>query len=104
MNYWEECIKEAFEDAKIQATDEQIDVVTNWVEGAHDNYRMAHGYDCIPNPQTLEIEKLTEELKKEKNKIQCSECSGKGYITDSWGSSGRSSTSQCYKCRGEGKI
>lgn len=104
MDYWKETIKEAFEDAKIQATEEQIITVTNWVEGAHDNYGMSHGHDCIPNPQTLEIEKLTEELKRERNKIQCPECKGWGSITDSWGSSGRSSTSQCFKCHGEGKI
>lgn len=42
MNYWEICIQEAFEDAGIDATKEQIDTVTSWIEGAHENYGMAH--------------------------------------------------------------
>lgn len=104
MDYWEECISESFEDAGIKATREQVDTVASWVGGAHENYGMAHGYDCIPNPNILEIEKLKTELTKEREKVVCQECWGRGYITSSWGTSGRSSTSQCYKCRGEGKV
>lgn len=54
MDYWKECIEEAFEDAGIKATQEQIETVTNWVEGAHDNYSMAHGYDVMFKPSKLE--------------------------------------------------
>jgi hypothetical protein len=56
MDYWEECILEAFEDAGISATQEQIDTVTSWVESSHDHYGMAHGHDCIPNPMIREVE------------------------------------------------
>lgn len=38
MNYWEECIRESFEESGIGATKEQIDIVVSWVEGAHENY------------------------------------------------------------------
>jgi len=58
MDYWEETISEAFEDAGIAATKEQIQTVASWVEGAHDNYGMAHGYDAIPSHVNSEIEQI----------------------------------------------
>jgi hypothetical protein len=36
-DYWLDCIAEAFEDAGITASDEQIEAVANWAEGAHEN-------------------------------------------------------------------
>ena len=65
MDYWLECIKEAFEDTGIIATEEQIRNVAGWVEGAHENYGMAYGHDCIPNPMISEIEKLKMKHKEE---------------------------------------
>ena len=58
MDYWNECVSEAFEDAGITATDEQINTVAGWIEGAHDNYGMAFGHDAIPNPKDAEVERL----------------------------------------------
>ena len=49
-NYWEECVSEAFQEAGITATSDQIKIVSEYVEGAHENYGMAHGHECIPNP------------------------------------------------------
>lgn len=63
MDYWDECIAEAFEDAGIEATADQIETVAGWVEGAHENYGMAHGYDAIPNPLSSEVEKLRRQIK-----------------------------------------
>ena len=65
MDYWAECIAEAFEDAGIKATQEQIDTVVAWVHGAHENYGMAHGYDAIPNPMLSEVEELKRKHKRE---------------------------------------
>ena len=45
MDYWKECIEEAFEDAGITATQDQIDTVISWAEGAHENYGQATGND-----------------------------------------------------------
>ena len=56
MDYWKECIAEACEDAGVKMTDEQLDTVTSWVEGAHENYGMATGAECIPNPLYAEVE------------------------------------------------
>ena len=58
MDYWRECVAESFEDAGLVATDDQIDTVTSWVEGAHENYGLATGSDFIPDPRDSEIEKL----------------------------------------------
>lgn len=101
MNYWRECIAEAFEDAGIIATAEQIDTVAGWVEGAHENYGMAHGHDAIPNPLALENDRLTRELKTERSKVLCAECKGRGRIITH--GPYHSSDSECYRCRGEGR-
>ena len=97
--YWKECIEISFEEAGIKATKEQIEIVVSSVEGGHENYGMAHGYECIPNP-------LMEENKRkhyrEKNKQLCSDCKGKGRIIIP--GPYHSSDSQCYSCNGEGFI
>jgi len=86
----------------LSATDDQIGTIAYWVEGAHDNYRQATGHDTIPNPISLELEKVNRELELERNKVSCSVCKGKGYLVDDYGF--RSSESSCFNCRGEGKI
>ncbi len=37
MDYWKECIGEACDDAGLSASPNQIDIITAWVMGAHDN-------------------------------------------------------------------
>ena len=64
MNYWEECITEALEEAGVTATKKQIDFIVGWVEGAHENYGMAYGHECIPNPLAADIDKLKSQLRK----------------------------------------
>ena len=102
MDYWVECISEAFDDVGIVATEEQIKTVASWVDGAHDNYGQAHGYDCIPSPVSLENEQLKADLKKERDKRGCPECNGSG-VNVSHGPA-HSAITQCWKCRGEGKV
>jgi len=102
MNYWKECITEAFEDAGIDATEDQINTVTSWVEGAHENYGMATGRDCIPNPLQSENRRLQEALKTEQEKITCPECNGSGlYKTQG---PYHSAEGQCFRCRGDGRC
>lgn len=71
MKYWVECISEALDDAKLIATEEQIQILADWVSGAHENYGMAFGYDCISSPLVDENKELKEKLSKEKRKITC---------------------------------
>ena len=102
MNYWQECIEEAFCEAAITATPEQIGIVVGSVEGAHENYGMAHGHDCTPNPLAQENERLSRELETERDKVICPVCRGAGTLS----SVGpvHSSFSSCWKCRGHGKV
>lgn len=58
MNYWHECITTAFEELQLNATQEQIDYIVNCVEGAHENYSLAMGHECIPNPLGAEVARL----------------------------------------------
>ncbi len=101
-DYWTECIMEACEDAGLKATSDQVDVIASWVEGAHENYGMAHGHDCITSPAAQENERLKRELRDERNKITCSECRGRGYIVEHGLS--HSAEFECSKCRGEGRL
>ena len=68
MDYWEECIESAFNEAGITATQEQIKSVAADVAVSHENYGMAFGYDCIPNPLLSEMQKLKQEIKQNKEK------------------------------------
>lgn len=70
MSYWEDTVKESFEDAGITATDEQIDTVISWVEGAHENYGMATGRDCIPAPRESEVDALKKQYKQEIERLE----------------------------------
>ena len=101
MDYWKECISEAFEDASISATDDQIATVAYWAEGAHESFRQVHGHDCIPNPLWAENEQLTRELQAERDKQICRECNGSGSLF-CYGPVHRSQ-SRCDKCNGEGR-
>ncbi len=100
-DYWKECISEACDDAGLEATEKQIDTLASWVEGAHENYGMAHGREAIPNPLCEEHDRLKRDLQAEREKVQCGECGGSGNDV----SHGPSFTaiSQCCKCHGEGR-
>ena len=102
MNYWEECINEAFDEAGITATDGQVASVAEGVEGAFENYGLAHGYEAIPNPLHDEVRTLKKRLQDERDKVHCEACNGRGSITLNFGY--RSSTSGCDKCHGEGRY
>ncbi len=102
MDYWKECIAEALDDVEIKATEKQIAIIASWIEGAHENYGMAFGHDCIPNPLAQENKELMKELKIERDKIHCEKCNGSGSITTS--GSVRSSISRCWECNGEGRY
>lgn len=102
MNYWRECIDSAFDDAGIFATDEQKELVAGAVEGGHENYGMAFGYDCIPNPLRTENDRLARKLKWERELDGCSECGGRGrlqYNTGPW-----AVNTGCHVCHGAGKV
>jgi len=100
IDYWEECIAQAMEEAEIKATSEQITLIAHHVEGAHECYGMA--FYQPENPLIGELAETKLALKRERSKVHCDQCNGSGSITTP--GPYRSSTSQCWKCHGEGRI
>jgi hypothetical protein len=100
--YWKIFVDEVVPELGIVLTPEQSAQLLDEIKNAHENYSTAHGYDCIPNPDRQQIERLQKALKKEQEKRFCAECHGRGSITTNWAN--RSSSSQCWKCNGEGKL
>lgn len=107
MNYWEECVSEALDDCNIKATMEQIETIASWVEGAHENYGMAHGYDVISRGAESESTKELRQLKTELEKKRIWECETKpckyclttGTVKDGWGRDVK-----CDNCDGKGRL
>ena len=102
MNYWRECVDVALDEAGIVATEMQREMITEVIEGAFDCYGMAHGHDAIPNPLEAELKETKQALLTEKSKKTCPECGGKGE-TVSFGPIHKA-VSQCWRCRGEGRV
>ncbi len=107
MDYWEECISEALEEAKLSATKEQIDLVVSWVEGAHENYGLATGNDVADSNFISEEARELAALKAENEKTEmwvlstkpCKSCTTNGWTLDGWGRDQR-----CYSCDGKGRV
>ena len=105
MEYWKECITEALEDVGIEANEKQINEISEWVEGAHENYSMAHGYDVISSPSESRSEKELRELKAKNEERElwnrttkiCPDCVD-GIQRDGWGRE-----HSCDMCNGRGR-
>lgn len=101
FDYWKECIETSFADHGIVATPDQMQAVASDVEGAYTNIGQA--FHVPENPLRAENDDLRRKLKKESEKVGCLVCRGRGYVTEAFGPIGRSSTSRCDRCHGEGK-
>ena len=107
MKYWEECIREAFDENEIKATEEQIKNVVEWVEGAYENYGLATGLDCIPDPVESRAQQELRELKQANEKQEgwinttqpCPDCLTTGSVKDGWGRD-----QGCDSCGGRGRL
>lgn len=102
MDYWEECVIEALDEAGLSATDLQISGIVEFVKGAHETYGMAFGHDCIPDPLLIENEQLKIAIKKERDKVICPECKGKKIIISL--ALAHDFISSCSRCGGEGRL
>ncbi len=78
MDYWKECISEAFDEAKIVATQEQIATVADFARGAHETQHMTCGLHKGPDPIHEENRRLKGKLRDERNKTPCRNCRGTG--------------------------
>lgn len=98
---WKQCISEAFEDAGIEASDQQIDIVTAWAESEHEHGHISSGNSCIPHPLEAENARLKSQIATEREKVTCPACRGEGRII-TYGV--RSGNMHCTKCNGEGRV
>lgn len=64
FNYWEEAVAIALEEAGVTATAEQLKYIAESIEGCHDNYGMAMGYDVISNPLDDEVARLKAKIRR----------------------------------------
>ena len=101
-DYWDDVIIDAFSEADIVATKEQIEQVSKSVRISHECYGMTHGHDCIPNPFELKNKKLKQQLEIESNKRFCTECRGSGRLIEQ--GPYHSSNRPCWYCNGVGKV
>ena len=97
--YWEECLASSFDEHGIIVTTEQLKAVASDIQIGHENIGLA--FYVPENPMISEVARLNTELKDEREKVICRECSGYGRIITYWGT--RQSNSECRKCAGEGR-
>lgn len=98
--YWEECIASSLDEHGITVTSEQITAIAADIAGAHECYGMA--FYTPENPALSELREAKAELQKEREKVVCRPCGGRGRIITP--GPYHSSDSQCCKCNGEGKV
>ena len=99
-DYWTECIETAADECGLLLTAEQLECLAGAAESGHQYYGQAYPSQS-PSLDT-ETERLRRELKQERDKVMCPECRGTGveivYFSD------RVSRSECYRCRGKGRV
>ena len=100
LKYWIECLNESLESHGIILAPEKIELIAKDIECSHECMDMAFPVPDF-NPYRDTSEKLKVELVREKSKVHCRTCDGRGVIT-SYGPI-HSGTSSCYKCNGEGR-
>jgi hypothetical protein len=70
MSYWKITISEAADECGIKLTEEQIDFLATAIEGAHENFSLYTGRDCIPNPLKTELDDTKTMFKKEQERME----------------------------------
>ncbi len=105
-DYWTEHAEIALDEAGLTATPKQIDTIAGVIESAHEFYGQSMGHDVasknFQSAKDGEIRDLKKELDAERAKVVCSECWGKGWTTSH--GPAHSSTSQCFRCKGDGRL
>lgn len=100
-DYWQEVLSNSAEENGISLSEEQVVAIARDIELAHDQYGMAFGHDCIPNPLMGENDRLRRALTIEQSLVHCEECAGTGRNV-TYGPH-HSADTQCWKCHGKGK-
>lgn len=101
MEYWKESLASSFEEHGISATEQQIEAVAKDIQISQECVSLAFHTPLGESSLSIELRKLQDKLRAEKEKVTCKECNGNGILT-CYGPV-HSSTSSCWKCRGEGR-
>lgn len=100
IELWKEFIGESLDEHGVSATAEQVALI------ARDAQRIAEGlseHSYRPcDPTVRELAETQAKLKAEREKVVCVLCKGSGRIYSQGPYHG--SDSQCWKCRGEGRV
>ncbi|ASW06254.1 hypothetical protein [Rhizobium sp. 11515TR] len=105
--YWEEAIGQALcEIEKFDLfTSDEIKELGEALAISAEHQSMAFGWDVASSNRAADLRReedsLRKELARERAKIICRSCNGSGYITTP--GPYHSSTSQCFKCHGDGR-
>lgn len=107
MDYWKECISIAAEECGVYLTEEQLIYIADSVEGGHENYGMAHGYDVIGNHADTQAQNELRALKRQMQAEEdwklltrpCLTCTTTGSVLDVWGRD-----QVCPDCDGNGRV
>lgn len=99
--YWKICLEEILGEHGVEATSEQIEAMA----GDFESCASVQGeYEApVENPLIRETEILRKALEVEKAKVVCTVCNGRGRLIEQFSSS-HCSDSDCWKCRGAGRI
>jgi DnaJ-class molecular chaperone len=109
-DYWREAVMYAFEgidrfDLVKDLTKEQLDDIGEALATSAEHQSMAFGWDVASANRHAEIQRtednLRKEIRRERDKITCRQCNGHGWATTQ--GPYHYSTSQCFKCHGEGR-
>lgn len=102
LDYWAECVASALEEHGVTATHEQIAAIAKDIQLSHENYGMAfYSPPASELPVFGELREARKELERERSKVPCRVCDGKGMLVTH--GPHHSSMGQCWKCGGRGR-
>jgi hypothetical protein len=107
IDYWQECLNDAADKCGLSITLEQLEDLAKAVDGYHNHFSMAFGYDVADRNYISDEKRELDKLKKEQEAHRkwelstkpCKSCLTTGITRDGWG---RDVT--CWTCMGEGRI
>lgn len=105
-NYWLESLGQAADECDLVMTSEQLEFMAQACMHSHEMYSEYSGDNVASANFSAQAEqekqKLIDELEKERNKTICRDCYGEGRIINQ--GPYHSSNSECWTCKGVGKI
>lgn len=107
IDYWQECLNDAADECGLSITLEQLEYLAKAVDGYHNHFSMAFGYDVADRNYISDEKRELDKLKKEQEARRkwelstkpCKSCLATGTTQDGWGRD-----VNCWGCNGEGRV